>query len=179
MIRLMLPLLVFLGLVGLLMAGLKTADQRQIIDSPLIGKPVPEFALAELLEPERTVTNAELQGKPFVLNVWASWCPSCRIEHPLIQQMGRDIDSPLVGLNWKDEHDAAMEWLGQFGDAWDLHLFDPSGRFGIDLGVYGAPETFIVDHTGTIRHKHIGPVTMDSYADLVARIRQLEAEAGS
>jgi len=177
MIRMMLPLLVFIGLVGLLVAGLKTADQRQIIDSPLIGKPVPGFSLPELLDLDRTVTNTELNGKPFVLNVWASWCPSCRVEHPLIKQLGLDIASPLVGLNWKDEHDAALQWLGQFGDAWDLHLFDPSGRFGIDLGVYGAPETFLIDHTGTIRHKHIGPVSMDSYDDLVARIRQLEAEA--
>jgi len=177
MIRMMIPLMVFVGLLGLLMAGLQTADQRQNIDSPLIGKPVPEFALPELLNTSRTIRNEDLVGQPYVINVWASWCPSCRVEHPLITQLGREIDSPLVGLNWKDEQAKAMEWLGQFGNAWDLHVFDQGGGFGIDLGVYGAPETFLVDHTGVIRHKHIGPVTADSYADLIDRVRALESEA--
>ncbi|MDT8437984.1 MAG: DsbE family thiol:disulfide interchange protein [Wenzhouxiangellaceae bacterium] len=179
MIRTMLPLLLFVGLLGLLMAGLKNADQKSLIDSPLIGKPVPEFALPALHETGRTLTNGDFTGRPYVLNVWASWCPSCRVEHPLIKRMGREINAPLVGLNWKDEHAKAMTWLGQFGDAWDVHIFDEVGRFGIDLGVYGAPETFLVDHTGTIRHKHIGPVTEESYAGLVEQIRRLEAEAGS
>lgn len=179
MSRTIIPLVVFMGLLVLLMAGLRNADQKSIIDSPLIGKPVPEFALPELLEVDRTLTNADFSGQPFVLNVWASWCPSCRVEHPLIKRMGREIDAPLVGLNWKDEHGKAMTWLGQFGDAWDTHIFDEAGRFGIDLGVYGAPETFLVDHQGIIRHKHIGPVTEESYAGLVEQIRQLEAEAGS
>ncbi|MGK7295172.1 MAG: DsbE family thiol:disulfide interchange protein [Candidatus Wenzhouxiangella sp. M2_3B_020] len=179
MIRMILPLAVFVALLGLLLAGLKNSDQREVIDSPLVGKPVPDFTLPTLHDDARTVTKTDLLGRPFVINVWGSWCPSCRVEHPLITRMGREIEAPLVGLNWKDERPAAMRWLGQFGDAWDFHLFDSPGTFGIDLGVYGAPETFLVDHTGIIRHKHIGPVTEDSYADLLERIRRLESEAAN
>lgn len=179
MIRMLLPLGVFAALVLLLLAGLQTADQRQIVDSPLIGKPVPDFALPSLHDAEQTIARKDLVGRPFVINVWGSWCPSCRIEHPLITKMGREIDVPLVGLNWKDERADALQWLSRFGDAWDFHIFDNPGGLGIDLGVYGAPETFLVDHTGTIRHKHIGPVTTESYDDLVARIRRLETEAES
>lgn len=179
MMRMLLPLGMFVALVVLLLAGLRTADQRQVIDSPLIGKPVPDFSLPMLHDEQSTITLADLLGRPFVINVWGSWCPSCRVEHPLITQMGREIDVPLVGLNWKDERADALRWLSQFGDAWDFHIFDNPGGLGIDLGVYGAPETFLVDHTGIIRHKHIGPVTTESYDDLVSRIRQLETEAGS
>ncbi|MFN2334715.1 MAG: DsbE family thiol:disulfide interchange protein [Wenzhouxiangellaceae bacterium] len=178
MIRMLLPLGVFVALVILLLAGLQSADQRQRIDSPLIGKPVPAFELPMLKQP-RSLGNADLAGRAFVLNVWGSWCPSCRVEHPLITRMGREINIPLVGLNWKDTRENALTWLGQFGDAWDFHIYDEIGDFGIDLGVYGAPETFLVDHTGTIRYKHIGPVTTESYTDLIARIRLLETEAGS
>lgn len=177
MIRMILPLIVFLGLVGLLLAGLNTAQQRQIIDSPLIGKPVPAFSLPTLHETGRVVTNDDLAGKPYVLNVWGSWCPSCRIEHPLIMRLGEEIDAPLVGVNWKDERPDALRWLDQFGNAWDFHIVDQPGDFVIDLGVYGAPETFLVDHNGVIRHKHTGPVTADTYAGLVDRIRKLQQEA--
>jgi len=179
MIRMAIPLIVFLGLVGLLLSGLHTADQRQVIDSPLIGKPVPEFALEDLHQQGRVRAREQLLGTPFVLNVWGSWCPSCRVEHPYIEQLGRDIDIPLVGLNWKDERDLALNWLDQFGDAWDFHVFDPEGSFGIDLGVYGAPETFLVDANGVIQYKHIGPVTMDNYTDLIARIRDMTTRTGS
>lgn len=177
MIRMILPLVVFIGLVGLLLAGLNTAHERQIIDSPLIGKPVPAFSLPMLHEAERRIGNEDLAGRPFVLNVWGSWCPSCRIEHPLITRLGEEIRVPLVGLNWKDERPGALRWLAQFGDAWDFHIVDEPGHFGIDLGVYGAPETFLVDHNGIIRHKHTGPVTTESYAGLVDRIRRLQQEA--
>jgi len=179
MTRMLLPLGVFVALVVLLLAGLQTADQRQVIDSPLIGKPVPEFSLPSLHDEQRSIARADLIGQPFVINVWGSWCPSCRVEHPLITRMGREINVPLVGLNWKDERVDALRWLSQFGDAWDFHLFDNPGSFGIDLGVYGAPETFLIDHAGMIRHKHIGPVTVQSYDDLIARIRSLETEADS
>ena len=179
MTRMLLPLGIFAALVVLLVAGLQTADQRQIVQSPLIGKPVPEFALPSLHDAQTTIAREDLVGRPFVINVWGSWCPSCRVEHPLITRMGREIEAPLVGLNWKDERSDALRWLSQFGDAWDFHIFDNPGGFGIDLGVYGAPETFLVDHTGTIRHKHTGPVTPESYDDLVARIRRLDKEAES
>jgi len=173
MIRMAIPLIVFGALVLLLLAGLQTADQRQVIDSPLIGKPVPEFSLDDLHEPGMIRSNRTLAGSPYVLNVWGSWCPSCRVEHPYITQLGKDIDIPLVGLNWKDERELALSWLDQFGDAWDFHVFDPNGGFGIDLGVYGAPETFLVDSAGVIQYKHVGPVTGANYTDLLARIRAL------
>lgn len=179
MIRMLLPFGVFAALVILLLAGLQTADQRDVIDSPLVGRPVPGFTLPTLHDEARTVSKQQMLGQPFVINVWGSWCPSCRVEHPFITRMGREIDVPLVGLNWKDERPAAFRWLDQFGDAWDFHLYDQPGDFGIDLGVYGAPETFLIDHTGVIRHKHIGPVTDESYDDLVQRIEQLETEAAS
>lgn len=177
MIRMAIPLIVFVALVGLLLAGLQTAGERQIIDSPLIGKPVPAFDLSELHDPQRKLSNKDLAGTPYVLNVWGSWCPSCRVEHPYIKQLGQDINIPLVGLNWKDERDLALAWLNQFGDAWDFHVFDPEGGFGIDLGVYGAPETFLVDANGVIQYKHTGPVTGDNYNDLLKRIRALGGPA--
>lgn len=179
MIRMLLPLGVFVALMGLLFTGLFTAEQRDQIDSPLIGRPMPSFELPTLHDQGRRVSKNQMLGQPFVLNVWGSWCPSCRVEHPLITRMGREIDVPLVGLNWKDERPAALRWLNQFGDAWDFHLFDQPGDLGIDLGVYGAPETFLIDHTGVIRHKHIGPVTEESYSEIVQRVTQLKLEASN
>lgn len=171
------PLLLFGVLLLLLFTGLKTADQRQTIRSPLIGKPVPEFILPTLADPTRTITNVDLAGEPYLLNVWGSWCPACRIEHPFIKRLGEEAPIPLVGLNWKDERDDAMRWLDQFGDAWDLQIVDYDGGLAIDLGVYGAPETFVVDHTGVIRHKHIGPVDPEVFDDLMERARGLAAIA--
>jgi cytochrome c biogenesis protein CcmG/thiol:disulfide interchange protein DsbE len=179
MIRMLLPLGVFVTLLALLFAGLFTADQRDQIDSPLVGKPVPAFELPTLHDSGRRVNKEQMLGQPFVLNVWGSWCPSCRVEHPLITRLGQEIDVPLVGLNWKDERPAALRWLGQFGDAWDFHLFDQPGDFGIDLGVYGAPETFVIDHTGVIRDKHIGPVTEESYDHLIRLVAELKMKAAN
>ena len=167
------PLLLFGVLLLLLFAGLKTADQRQTIRSPLIGKPVPAFELPSLADPERTITNADLAGEPYLLNVWGSWCPACRVEHPYIVRLGQEAPVPLVGLNWKDERRDALRWLGQFGDGWDLQIVDFEGVLAIDLGVYGAPETFLVDHNGIIRHKHIGPIDQAVFDDLMQRARGL------
>lgn len=177
MIRLGLPLLVFIVLVGLLLAGLKTADQRQTIRSPLIDRPMPEFDLPTLFDPETRITNADLAGQPFILNVWGSWCPACRVEHPFIKRLGAEAPVPLVGLNWKDPTENALRWLDQFGDAWDLHLVDYEGNTAIDLGVYGAPETFLIDHTGIIRHKHIGPVDQAEFEALMRRAEALVQQA--
>ncbi len=167
------PLLLFGVLLLLLFTGLQTADERKTIRSPLIGKPVPEFALPSLAEPNRIITNLDLAGEPYLLNVWGSWCPSCRIEHPFIVRLGEEAPIPLVGLNWKDERDDAQRWLDRFGDAWDLHIVDFDGGLAIDLGVVAAPETFLVDHNGVIRHKHTGPVDPESFADLMQRAEGL------
>ena len=134
---------------------------------------MPEFTLPALHEPGRTITNLDLADRPYLLNVWGSWCPACRIEHPFIERLGREAPIPLVGLNWKDERDDALRWLDRFGDAWDQQIVDFDGGLAIDLGVYGAPETFLVDHNGVIRHKHIGPIDADSFADLMQRAEGL------
>ena len=171
------PLMLFGVLLLLLFAGLKTADQRQTIRSPLIGKPVPAFELPSLADPGRMITNADLADEPYLLNVWGSWCPACRVEHPYIVRLGEEAPVPLVGLNWKDERADAIRWLDQFGDGWDMQIVDFNGVLAIDLGVYGAPETFLVDHNGVIRHKHIGPIDQVVFDDLMQRTRGLAAIA--
>lgn len=178
MIKMLIPLGVFVALVVVLIAGLGTADQRQVVHTPLIGKPVPEFTLPRLHEPERTASSADFLGQPYILNVWGSWCPECRTEHSWIERLGREAGVPLVGFNWKDERDDALRWLDRYGDAWHVHLVDYQGRAAIDLGVYGAPETFLVDHRGIIRHKQVGPVGPATYEELMRRIVELRGEAG-
>jgi len=179
MIRMLIPLGVFLALIGLLVAGLQTGDERKLVRSPLIGKPVPQFSLPGLHDPDTITSRADLLGEPFILNVWGSWCWACRVEHPFIERLGSEAPIDLIGFNWKDERDDALEWIGQFGDAWDRHLVDFEGKVAIDLGVYGAPETFLVDHEGTIRHKHIGPIDANVFQDLMRRAMELAAEARS
>lgn len=179
MIRMAIPLLVFLGLVGLLLISLPTAEQRREVASPLIGREVPNFSLPSLHEPQVMHSTADLRGQPFILNVWGSWCFSCRVEHPYITRLGREAGIPLVGFNWRDERDDALTWLSRFGDAWTFHMVDEQGRAAIDLGVYGAPETFLIDHRGIIRHKHIGPVDQTAFDDLMRRINEMRSEAGA
>jgi cytochrome c biogenesis protein CcmG, thiol:disulfide interchange protein DsbE len=179
MIRMLIPLLIFLGLVGLLLISLPTAEQRRQVASPLIGREVPNITLPSLHEPGVEHSIVDLRGQPFILNVWGSWCLSCRVEHPYITRLGQEAGVPLVGFNWRDERDDALTWLGRFGDAWTFHMVDEAGRAAIDLGVYGAPETFLIDHRGIIRHKHIGPVDQNSFEDLMNRINELRREAGA
>lgn len=179
MIRMALPLLVFLGLAALLMVSLDTAEQRQRVDSPLIGRPMPNFTLPDLHDPSQRHSTADWAGQPYILNVWGSWCPGCREEHPYIKRLGNEAGIPLIGFNWQDETASALRWLRQFGDAWHLQMVDQDGRAAIDLGVYGAPETFLVDHLGIIRHKHIGPIDAVIFADLMHRIGQLKQAAES
>ncbi len=178
MMRMALPLLVFLGLIWLLLVSLPTAEQRRHVASPLIGREIPNFTLPDLLEPDVTHSTVELRGQPFILNVWGSWCPSCVTEHPYITRLGKEANVPLVGLNWRDERDDALAWINRFGDAWTVHMNDEEGMAAIDLGVYGAPETFLVDANGVIRHKHIGPVDSNSYDDLMGRINDMRQDAG-
>jgi len=159
MIGRLVPVILFVLLGILLAAGLKIADHKTEIPSPLIGKPLPPFELPVLGEPDRVLTNDDLIGSPFLLNVWASWCPTCRVEHPFIEQLAASGALRVVGFNYRDETADAQAWLRRFGDPYEVSLQDYSGRYAIDLGVYAAPESFLVDADGTIIFKQIGAVT--------------------
>ena len=142
-----LPLIVFAALGLLLAAGvwLSRNPNREALPSPLIDKAAPQFSLPVLHEPERSVTLADLKGAPFVLNVWGSWCPSCRDEHPVLTRFAETKRVRIVGFNWKDERNDALRWLDQFGNPYWLVIADLEGKTAIDWGIYGAPETFLVD----------------------------------
>lgn len=156
-LKFIIPLVVFVALAGFLAVGLKL-DPREV-PSPLIGKPAPEFRLALLHDENRSIARADMLGKPWILNVWASWCAACQIEHPVLMQYTRIKQVPLIGLNYKDTRANGQAWLTRHGNPYDASLFDQDGRLGIDFGVYGAPETFVIDKAGVIRFKHIGPLT--------------------
>jgi len=155
--RFLLPLGIFALLVVLLGVGLSLNPRE--VPSPLIGKPAPQFRLPQLHQPERAFEPAELKGKVWVLNVWASWCAACREEHPLLTDLARSGIAPLYGLNYKDKRDDAIAWLKRYGDPYAASIVDADGRIGIDYGVYGVPETYVIDKQGVIRYKRIGPVT--------------------
>lgn len=155
--RFAVPLLLFGALVVFLGIGLHR-DPR-LVPSPLIGKPAPQFSLGTLGAPEKLLQREDLLGRPFLLNVWASWCAQCREEHPLLLELGHAGQVTLIGLNYHDELDAGRQWLTERGDPYHLTLFDPQGKLGLDLGVYGVPETFVIDGKGVIRYKHIGPLS--------------------
>jgi len=131
------------------------------IPSPLIGKPAPAFTLPSVRDPAKQVSNADFRGRPYVLNVWGTWCVSCREEHEVLLQIARNNAVPLIGLNWKDDRDLAIRWLDQLGDPYVTSVFDPEGRVAIDWGVYGAPETFLVSADGRVLHKHTAPLTLE------------------
>ena len=162
-----LPLAVFAALAVLLAAGvwMSRNPDREALPSPLIGKPAPDFALPSLHEPQRTVTLEQLNGQPFLLNVWGSWCVDCRVEHPVLTRFAETRRVRVVGFNWKDEPADALRWLAQFGNPYWVVLSDVEGRAAIDWGIYGAPETFLVDADGIIRWKHVGPLDDGVIAD--------------
>ena len=173
-----LPLAAFFALAALLAAGvwMSRNPDRDVLPSPLIGKPAPEFALPILHEPTRTVRLADLRGQPFLLNVWGSWCVECRVEHPVLTRFAETKRLRVVGYNWMDEPADALRWIEHFGNPFWLVLADVEGRAAIDGGIYGAPETFLVDGTGIIRWKHVGALTEDVIADeLMPALQQVEA----
>ncbi len=171
-LRFLIPLAIFLALVGLLAVGLKL-DPKEV-PSPLIGKPAPGFALTRLDQPAQTIRREDLLGQVWMLNVWASWCAACREEHPLLVDFARRRLLPVYGLNYKDQRSAGLRWLANFGDPYTASLYDPEGRVGIDWGVYGVPETFIIDRAGVVRFKHIGPLTPAVIRDRIEPlVRQL------
>lgn len=154
--RALIPLGIFLVLAALLFYGLRL-DPRKV-PSPLVDKPAPSFALQSLKDPSQTLTQDILLGKVSLVNVWASWCPSCRQEHGELMRIARENDVQVIGFNWKDTRPEALQMLRQYGDPYRVSLYDPDNTAGIDWGVYGAPETFVVDGEGIIRHKRIGPI---------------------
>lgn len=160
MTRFLLPLAAFIVLVGFLAVGLNLKPRE--VPSPLIGKPAPVFQSQLLHEPGKMLASQDNLGKVWLLNVWASWCVSCREEHPLLVELAKSGIVPIYGLNYKDKPDLALQWLSQYGDPYTVSVVDPEGRIGIDYGVYGVPETYVIDKNGVIRHKQIGPVTVES-----------------
>lgn len=168
------PLALFVVLLGFLAVGLDL-DPREV-PSPLIGKPAPAFELARLDDPARSIGKNDLAGKVWMLNVWASWCVACREEHPLLVDFARRGIVPVYGLNYKDERGNALAWLSRMGDPYLVSLSDTDGRVGIDFGVYGVPETFVIDKQGIVRFKHIGPVTPEVLREKIEPlIRKLNA----
>ena len=159
-LKYVIPLVVFAILAVFLAVGL-TRDPHQV-PSPFIGKPAPGFRLEQLHDARLAFTPEDMKGKVWMLNVWASWCVSCRVEHPLLVEMSRRRIVPIVGLNYKDKRDDGMQWLAKFGNPYALSAYDDEGKVGIDYGVYGVPETFVIDKLGVIRYKQIGPITPEA-----------------
>jgi cytochrome c biogenesis protein CcmG/thiol:disulfide interchange protein DsbE len=171
--RYLLPLGIFLALLLLLGVGL-SLDPREV-PSPLIGKAAPQFELPRLHDPAKTFSPKDMAGKVWVLNVWASWCVACREEHPVLSEFAKSGLVPVFGLNYKDQRADALAWLKRFGDPYQVSLADTDGRVGIDYGVYGVPETYVIDKQGVIRYKRIGPVTPDILQKtMIPLIRELD-----
>jgi cytochrome c biogenesis protein CcmG/thiol:disulfide interchange protein DsbE len=163
------------ALLGILLAyGLKLDPRR--IPSPLVDKPLPTFSLPTLENPKKSIANADLKGKVVLINVWASWCVACKQEHPVLMALARDKQVPIIGLNYKDQRADAAQMLKVEGNPYDAIIVDADGRVGIDWGVYGVPETFVVDKQGVIRYKQIGPITPEAWEKtLLPLIQKLSA----
>ena len=155
-VLLFLPLLVAVVLGVVLFAGIGRDPTR--LESPLIGKPVPEFVLEDLHNPEQARDRSVFLGQVSLLNVWGTWCPSCRDEHPDLMRLAREDGIRIIGMNYKDQRADALAWLRHLGDPYQVSLYDPKGTLGFDLGVYGAPETFVIDARGIVRYRHVGVV---------------------
>lgn len=152
----LLPLAVLAVVVGFLFVGLRLKPSE--VPSPFIGRSAPNFDLPRVDDPQLRFKPQNMQGKVWLFNVWASWCVSCRAEHPLLIDLAKRSVLPIIGLNYKDKAQDAQSWLKQFGNPYQLSVSDLEGRVGIDFGVYGVPETFVIDKEGVIRYKHIGPL---------------------
>lgn len=170
----LIPLGIFAVLIAFLGIGL-TLNPKEV-PSPLIDKPAPTLELQQL-NADTQFHSQTLLGQAWVLNIWASWCTSCRQEHKLFNQLAEQYPVNLVGLNFKDQSDAAKQWLQELGNPYQVVLHDPEGKSGIDWGVYGVPETFVVDHQGIIRHKFTGPVSKEQIENtLVPLLKQISQE---
>lgn len=166
---LFIPLILFAAMVVLFNWGVEQdPDSRTALEAARLNQPVPAFKLTRL-EDQSPVDQTALRGQPMLLNVWATWCPSCSVEHPYFMKLAQS-GVPIVGLNYKDDRAAALKWLKDLGDPYSLNLFDPEGRLGFDLGVYGAPETYVLDSSGVIRYRHVGVVDEKVWNEILAPI---------
>lgn len=173
MVRYLIPLGIFIVLVVFLARGLQLNPHE--VPSPLIGKPAPDFLLPQLQDANQQLGRKDFLGKVSLLNVWASWCVACREEHPVLVEIARSGVVNIYGLNYKDTREDALRWLAQFGNPYLTSAFDEQGKVGIDYGVYGVPETYIIDRQGIIRHKVIGPITHENWdKELLPLIRKLQ-----
>jgi len=163
--RLLIPI-AFVALAGLLYWGL--FQNPRLVPSPLIGKPAPAFDLPTLADPQKRFTPADMKGQFWLLNVWASWCTSCKEEHPVLLDLSRSGRVLIVGLNYKDKREPGLDVLRRTGDPYRVTVFDPDGKAAFDWGVYGTPETFLIDRDGIIRAKHVGPITMAVFQEKFA-----------
>ncbi|MEX0977040.1 MAG: DsbE family thiol:disulfide interchange protein [Woeseia sp.] len=168
-LRFVAPVLAFAILLPMLIFGLQRDPSE--LPSPFLNKPAPEFELPGLRDPERTVSNHNYAGQVALVNVWATWCVGCRQEHDFLLSLAADGDVPIYGLNWRDRREDAIRWLDQLGDPYVMSGYDEDGTVGIDWGVYGAPETFLIGPDGTVLHKHLSPLTDDIWQrDFVPKI---------
>lgn len=171
--KLLIPLGVFALLCAFLFAGLRHDPRR--VPSPLIGKPVPDFALTQLHDPSKLLGSIDMKGQVWLLNIWASWCAPCRQEHPLLIELAKAGITPIIGLQYKDDPETGKAWLARNGNPYVTSVADRDGRVGLDFGVYGVPETFVIDKKGLIRYKQIGPITPDVLdKTIVPLIRELQ-----
>ena len=178
MLKYLIPLVLFLVLVVFLAIGLRRDPQK--LPSALLNKPAPTFRLPQLKDETKTFSAEDMKGKVWLLNVWASWCIACREEHEHLSEYAKSGVAPIIGLNYKDRREDALAWLGEFGDPYQLSAVDFDGRVAIDYGVYGAPETYVIDQNGTIRHKYVGPVMPDVWSqEILPIIQKLNREGTS
>ena len=176
--RFLLPLAGFALLLAVLLVGLARAPQKSILPSPLIGKPAPQFSLPNLFDNTAPVSSESLKGHWSLVNVWGTWCVECRAEHAMLVEVSHSGVIPIIGLDWKDEDDHALEWLAQLGNPYQAIGVDHDGRTAIDWGVYGAPETFLVNPQGVVVYKLVGPLTRESWTqDFLPRLAR-PASAG-
>jgi cytochrome c biogenesis protein CcmG, thiol:disulfide interchange protein DsbE len=168
-------LVVVLGVV--LFAGIGKDPNR--LESALLGKPVPAFSLASLRDADNTLGPDVFRGQVSLLNVWGTWCPACRDEHDDLLWLAREKGVRIVGLNYKDNRDEALKWLGTLGDPYAFNIFDPRGTLGFDLGVYGAPETYFIDPEGIIRYRHVGVVNQKVWNERFQPLMEEYGESGS
>jgi cytochrome c biogenesis protein CcmG, thiol:disulfide interchange protein DsbE len=171
MSRYLVPLVAFALLVVVLAIGIRHSPEKGVIASPLIGRPAPQFSLPDLANPQRLVRSGDFKGRWYLFNVWGTWCFECRAEHETLLEVQRAAVVPLVGLDWKDDDAEARSWLAQLGNPYEVVAVDHSGRTAIDWGVYGAPETFLVDPRGVVVYKLVGPLTHEAWThDILPRL---------
>jgi len=175
-VLLFLPLLVAVVLGVVLFAGIGRDPTR--LESPLIGKPVPEFVLEDLHNPEQARDRSVFLGQVSLLNVWGTWCPSCRDEHPDLMRLAREDGIRIIGMNYKDQRADALAWLRHLGDPYQVSLYDPKGTLGFDLGVYGAPETFVIDAEGIVRYRHVGVVNEQVWNEVLLPVVEQARRGG-